>query len=89
VHAARHDCCAATTYPVPIKPSEATTDSGTDVSSADAHRDTAERLLADPAADTTAVLAAIAHAILAGQRPPLAYDAYNPTVTTSGDTQPS
>ena len=55
----------------------------------DQHRDTAERLLSDPAADTTAVLAAIAHAILAGQRPPLAYDAYNPTVTTSGDTQPS
>ena len=59
------------------------------MSSADAHRDTAERLLADPAADTTAVLAAIGHAILAGAKPALHYDAYNPTVTTSGDTQPS
>lgn len=74
---------------MPIKLSEATTDGGTDVSSADEHRDTAERLLADPAADTTAVLAAIAHAILSGAKPALHYDAYNPPVTTSGDTQPS
>ena len=59
------------------------------MSSADEHRDTAERLLSDPAADTTAALAAIAHAILAGTTPALHYDAYNPTVTTSGDTQPS
>ena len=44
----------------------------------DQHRDTAERLLADPAADTTAVLAAIARAIPAGTTPALHYDAYAP-----------
>ena len=44
----------------------------------DQHREAAERLLADPAADTTAVLAAIGHAILAGAKPALHYDAYAP-----------
>ena len=42
-------------------------------------------ILSRPGATEADLLRAIAHAVLAGYRPPLAYDAFNPD--TTGDNQ--
>ena len=49
------------------------------------HYDIATLILSRPGATEADLLRAIAHAVLAGYRPPLAYDAFNPD--TTGDNQ--
>ena len=44
----------------------------------ESHRDIAELILARAGATEADLLRAIAHAVLAGYRPPLAYDAFAP-----------
>ena len=45
---------------------------------AESHRDIAELILSRPGATEADLLRAVAHAVLAGYRPPLAYDAFAP-----------
>ena len=52
---------------------------------AEAHRDIAELILSRPGATEADLLRAVAHAVLAGYRPPLHIDAFNPD--TTGDNQ--
>jgi len=48
---------------------------------ADSHYDIAALILSRPGASTDDLIRALAHAVLATARPPMAWDAYNPPET--------